>query len=185
MSRPRPARDSVQDGGAEAGVRPAVSADAAAIAGIWNAIIREPHVTFTTTEKSEAGLAAWIAERIAADQAVLVAEAAGSVLGFAAYVQFRSGPGYARTMEHSINLAPEGRGRGIGRALMAALTRHAAARGVHGLVAGISGANPDAVAFHTALGFRIVGTVPEAGFKHGRYLDLVLMHKGLQPPGAT
>lgn len=169
--------------GAPAGalVRAAGRGDAGAIARIWNDIIREPHITFTTTAKTEAAIAALIEERTAAGRAVLVAEASGVVSGFASYEQFRGGPGYARTMEHSINLDAAARGRGVGRALMQALEAHAAARGVHGLVAGISGANPGAVSFHARLGFTVVGRVPEAGHKHGRYLDLILMHKRLGP----
>ncbi|WP_170758670.1 GNAT family N-acetyltransferase [Ruegeria lacuscaerulensis] len=154
--------------------RQAQVADAAAIAAITNAIIRETLVTFTTDERSAEDIAVDIKNRC---PAYLVAEVDGQVVGFATYGPFRSGPGYARCREHTIQLAPEARGRGAGRSLMWALEAVAQAEGVHVLVAGISSANLDAIAFHASLGFSEVGRMPEVGFKWGKWLDLVLMQK--------
>jgi L-amino acid N-acyltransferase YncA len=159
-------------------VRAALPGDAPAIAEIWNRYIRETAVTFTTAEKTVEGLAADIAAR-AAPMGFFVAEDAGRVLGFATSFAFRSGPGYARSLEHSILLAPGAGGRGLGRALMAALEDRAREGGAHVLVAGISGENAGAVAFHAALGFEKVGEMPEVGHKFGRYMPLVLMQKFL------
>lgn len=155
-------------------VRPARTGDAVVIAEITNAIIRDTLITFTTDERSAEGIASDITDRGAA---YLVAEAEGQVLGFATYGPFRSGPGYAQCREHSVQLSPKARNQGTGRALMAALERVALAESVHVLIAGISSANPGAVAFHTALGFKKVGHMPEVGFKWGKRLDLLLMQK--------
>ena len=84
-------------------------------------------------------------------------------------------------MEHSVILAPEGRGRGLGRALMAAIEAHAAGQGAHSMFAGVSAANPDGRAFHARIGYRELAVLPEVGFKFGRWLDLVLMQKMLAP----
>ena len=155
-------------------VRPAQAADAPQIAAIWNAVIEHTAATFTSEPKREEALIADIAHRGAAFQ---VAEEAGHVLGFATYFQFRGGPGYAYTMEHSIQLAPEARGRGVGRALMAELEGEARREGVHSLWAGVSGENPAGVAFHLRLGFAEVARLPEVGYKFGRWMDLILLRK--------
>jgi len=163
-------------------IRDARPADAAAIAAVWNPIIRDTDITFNPIEKTEDEIAALIAERQAAGHAFLVAEAAGRVLGFASYFQFRAGKGYARTMEHSVNLAPEARGRGLGAALMKALADHAARRGMRMLIGAVTASNADSLDFHRRLGFAEVGRIREAGWKFGRYHDLVFVQKMLDPP---
>jgi phosphinothricin acetyltransferase len=159
-------------------IRRATAGDAAVIAAIWNPVIRETAITFTTEEKTEGGLAADIAAR---GPLFLVAEDGGDVTGFATAFRFRAGPGYARTLEHTIHLAPPARGQGAGRALIAALAEAAAGQGAASLWAGISSANPGGAAFHAAIGFSHVAVLPEVGWKFGRWHDLILMCKRLAP----
>jgi len=157
-------------------VRPATAQDAPGVAEIWNAVIRDTAVTFTTLEKTVPGLQADIATR---GGGFVVAEEGGQVLGFATCFPFRGGPGYARTLEHSILLAPAGQGRGLGRALMTQLCDHARGQGAHSLWAGVSGENPAGLEFHARIGFAEVARLREVGFKFGRWMDLVLMQKFL------
>ncbi|MDU9006301.1 GNAT family N-acetyltransferase [Sedimentitalea todarodis] len=159
-------------------VRQAKEEDAAAICNILNPIIRHSSITFTTVERTLESVSQNIRTRGPAFQ---VMEAHDEVAGFATYGPFRPGPGYARTAEHSIHLAPDRQGVGLGRMLMERLEQVAAAEGVHVLIAAISSSNPAAVAFHEAIGFHAVGRLPEVGFKAGAYLDLVLMQKILTP----
>lgn len=154
---------------------PATDAHLPAIAAIWNPVIRDSTITFTTDEKTPEALAAWLT----AGPPRLAAEAEGRLLGFAAWGPFRGGPGYARIAEHTIFAAPDARGRGVGRALMTALEAEARAQGLGSLVGGISGENEAAIAFHTRLGYREVGRVPRAGWKFDRWIELVLMQKPL------
>ncbi len=159
-------------------VRPATAGDATAIAAIWNPVIRDTLVTFTTAQKTEDDLRAMLEGKASAGLGFFVAvDDRATVLGFATYGPFRAGPGYRHTMEHTIVLAPDARGRGTGRALMLAVERHARARGVHSLWAGVSAGNPDGRAFHAALGYAEIAVLPEVGYKFGRWLDLVLMQK--------
>ena len=156
-------------------VRPAVNADAVQLMAIQNPVIRETAITFNSVERTEADFHAAIRDL----PCFLVAEEAGEVLGFASYVQFRRGVGYARTVEHTIVLADAARGRGVGRALMAAVEDHARAAGMGSIWAGVSGENPAGVAFHGRLGYEEVARLPGVGFKFGRWMDLVLMRKWL------
>lgn len=158
-------------------IRPARPDDAAAIVAFWNPLIRDTMVTFNPVEKTAAEVADSIRAKAAAGHGFLVAEDAGTVVGFASYGQFRAGAGYARAMEHTIILSPAAHGRGIGRALMTGIEDHARAAGVHSMIAGVSGGNPAGRAFHAALGYAEVAVVPEVGWKFGRFWDLVLMQK--------
>lgn len=159
-------------------IRRATPDDAEAIAALWNPYIRDTVVTFNALEKSVAEVAQMITDRDGLGHATFVAMD-GGLLGFASYAQFRGGVGYATCMEHSILLAPAAKGRGIGRGLIDALCDHAAAAGAHQMIAGVSGGNPDGVAFHARMGFSEIARVREAGFKFGSFLDLVLMQKFL------
>ena len=156
-------------------VRPARDEDVAQLACIQNPVIRDTAITFNPQERSEEDYRAAIRTM----PCFLVAEENGEVLGFVSYDQFRKGKGYARTAEHTIVLADEARGRGVGRALMQAAEEHAREAGIGSLWAGVSGENPDAVQFHARLGYEEVVRLPKVGFKFGRWMDLVLMRKWL------
>ncbi|MFO7770532.1 MAG: N-acetyltransferase family protein [Roseovarius gahaiensis] len=157
--------------------RAAQLADAQAIADIINPVIRETAISFNSKPKTLQDVAAEVEQTMANGHGFLIAEAAGAVLGFASYKQFRAGPGYARTAEHSIALAADARGRGVGRALMQALEAHARAAGMHSMIAGVSGENPGGVVFHDRLGYAQVAVLPQVGWKFDRWLDLILMQK--------
>ncbi len=154
-------------------IRGAEIADADAIAALWNGMIRDSDATFTTEEKTNSAIAALITEP---GRGFWVAEQ-GRVQGFVTYGAFRSGPGYAATVEHTIVLAQTVQGNGTGRALMQAALDGARAQQHHVMVGAISSANPGAVVFHARLGFEQVGRLPQVGRKHGRWLDMILMQK--------
>ncbi len=169
-------------------IRAATTADAAALAGLWNPWITGTAITFNPDARTPADIAAMIEGRQAAGQGFWLAEAgvesgagagAGELLGFVTYAQFRGGRGYATCMEHTILLSPQARGRGIGRALMAVMEDHARAGGAHQMIAGVSGENPEGRAFHARLGYAETAVIRAAGFKFGRFIDLVLMQKFL------
>jgi phosphinothricin acetyltransferase len=143
------------------------------IAAIWNAAIRDTTITFNPVEKTDSEVAALCA------QDCFVWDHDDRVLGFARFFQFRGGDGYRFTVEQTVMLHPDGHGRGGGRALVTALCDAAKVGGMHTMFAGCSAENPDAVRFHAACGFETVATLPEVGFKFGRWIDLILMQKRL------
>ncbi|MCC5991531.1 MAG: N-acetyltransferase [Rhodobacteraceae bacterium] len=160
-------------------IRDATADDAEAICAIWNPIIRDSVITFNPDPRNPAEVIGLIAGRHEAGHAFLVATLSGQVIGFASYSQFRPGPGYARSVEHTINLSPQARGYGAGRRLLAALEAHATAAGHHVMVAAVSAENAGSVAFHRAMGYQNVGLMPQVGWKFGQFHDLVLMQKTL------
>ncbi len=158
-------------------IRPATPQDAAAICAIWNPEIRDTLITFNSIEKTDADIHDMIGEK--GDGFVVFEGNDANLLGFAFYGQFRGGVGYRHTCEHTIVLAPAARGRGVGKALMEAICAHAKAAHFHSIFAGVSAANAGAVAFHAALGFEVVGKLPQVGRKFDRWIDLILMQKML------
>ena len=158
-------------------VRPAGPGDLGAIAAIWAPVVAETTIIFASDPRPPARVAEIIAERRKGGTEFFVAETGGRVVGFATYSQFRGGNGYLTSMEHSIIVAPEGQGKGAGRALMEAVEDHARNRGAHTMVAVVSGENEAGVAFHAAIGYREYGRLPEVGRKFGRWLDAVFMLK--------
>lgn len=160
-------------------IRPARAEDAPALAALLNHWILHTAVTFNPAPKTEADILAMIADKAKAGHAFLVAEEDGQLLGQASYGQFRAGQGYRTCMEHSISLLPGTPRKGLGRALLTAVEDHARTQGAHQMIAGISGENTAGQAFHARMGYRPIATIPEAGFKFGRYMDLVLMQKFL------
>ncbi len=154
-------------------IRPATPSDATQICDIWNPIIRDTTITFTTVEKTPMGIELMLSK----SNPFLVAVRDTEVLGFTTYSPFRAGPGYASSMELSINLAQNARGQGIGSHLLRALENAAKTNGITTLIAGVSGANPNAVRFHEAHNYTRVGTLPQVGQKFGQRLDLVLLQK--------
>ncbi|MGC1427290.1 MAG: N-acetyltransferase family protein [Albidovulum sp.] len=159
-------------------IRPAEIEDVPAILRLWNPIIQTTFMTFTSEEKTARAVGEMIVVRRAAGQEFWVVED-GGVIGFAAYAQFRGGSGYAHAMEHTIILAPEARGRGTGRRVMADVEAHARTGGAHTMFACVSGENHDGVGFHERIGYKAMARIPEVGRKFGRWIDLVMMMKRL------
>lgn len=155
-------------------LRQAIPDDAPAIADIWNHEIRGGVSTFNAQEKSTDEIATMI---ISHPRDFVVAHDHDQILGFGTLSQFRSGVGYAHTMEHTLYVDPIARGRGIGRILIRQLEDMVRLQGAHSLLAGIGSENSGGIAFHVALGFQEVARLPEVGQKFGRWMDLVLMQK--------
>ncbi|WP_439577887.1 GNAT family N-acetyltransferase [Elioraea sp.] len=117
---------------------------------------------------------------------LVATDPAGLVLGYAYAGPYRPRPGYRYTAEDSVYVGPRAVGRGVGRALLAVLVDRCEAMGFRQLVAviGDSG-NAASIGLHRALGFERVGLLPAVGFKFGRWVDGVLMQRGLGPGAAT
>jgi phosphinothricin acetyltransferase len=112
--------------------------------------------------------------------------AAAEVVGYAYAGTYRPRPAYANTVENSVYLRPDMVGRGIGRRLLSALIAACEQGGLRQMVAVVGdSANTASIRLHEALGFRRVGVLRDVGYKHGVWLDSVLLQRSLGPGSAT
>jgi L-amino acid N-acyltransferase YncA len=152
--------------------------DLPAITAILNHAAAHTTSTWHEYPKTEAEMAEWFAAR-KKDYVVLAARDASGFLGYASYGPFRAPSGYKLSAEHSIYVREDRRGKGIGKALLAALIERARAQGLHVLVGGIDADNQMSVGLHKAFGFEETGRMPEVGRKFGRWLTLAFLQKKL------
>jgi phosphinothricin acetyltransferase len=155
-------------------IRPAVHADCAAIRDIYNHYVVNETCTWALEPETLAARQAWF-DQHGPDHPVFVAEAGGRVIGWASLSVYNPRGGYRRTVENTVYLDPTWRQRGVGSALLRRLIEAAKERGHHTIIAGISTDQPGSVALHGKHGFVEVGRIREAGFKMGRWLDVMYM----------
>jgi phosphinothricin acetyltransferase len=161
-------------------VRDATAADLQAIAAIYGHHVLHGAGTFEEVPPTLEDMA----QRLAAVQSKalpwVVAQADGRILAYAYAGPYRLRSAYRYTAEDSVYVAPDAQRRGAGRAALQAVIARCEAMGLRQLVAviGDSG-NQGSLGLHEALGFERVGALPAVGFKHGRWLDVVIMNKPL------
>lgn len=160
-------------------VRVAVADDAEAIRGIYNPYVETSTFTFDLVPRSLNEQRAWLAARAGAHTA-LVAEDAGTIVGFGALSAYRDRPAYATSVEDSVYVAPDHQGAGVGKLLLGGLVEVAAASGFHAVFARIVGGHEASIGLHASFGFELVGTEREVGRKFGRWLDVVVMERLLR-----
>ncbi len=156
-----------------------------AILEILNEAIVSSTALYDYEPRSRESMRGWFATKRAAGFPVLGAlDDAGQLLGFASYGTFRAWPAYKYSVEHSVYVHKHQRGRGVGETLLRRLISVAEQRDVHVLVGAIDAQNRASVALHRKLGFEHAGTVREAGFKFGRWLDVAFYQLILATPRA-
>ena len=160
-------------------VRDAVEADIRAVLAIYNDVIATSTAVYVDEPTTLDERLAWWRSRVTAGYPVLVADGESGVTGFASFGDFRPRPGYRFTVEHSVYVRSDQRGRGIGHTLMTPLLARAVQLGKHVVVAGVDAENVDSLRFHERLGFERVAHFKQVGFKFGRWLDLVFLQRTL------
>lgn len=158
-------------------IRPARPSDLLAITAIYADAVLHGTASYELEPPSAAEMERRFAALAEASYPCLVAEAEGGVAGYAYAGPFRTRPAYRFTAEDSVYVAPEAKGRGLGRLLLSHLITACTDLGLRQLVAviGDGHAASPSVALHEKLGFRHAGRIEGSGFKHGRWLDTVLM----------
>jgi L-amino acid N-acyltransferase len=144
---------------------------------IYNEVIRNTTAVFSDLEVTLENREAWLDAKRIAGFPVLAAVDPSGVVGFATFGEFRTWPGYRYSVEHSVHVRADSRGRGVGRALVQALLQEAGRMQKHVMIAGIDAQNVTSIALHEKLGFKTGGELREVAFKFGRWLDLKFMHR--------
>lgn len=161
-------------------IRTATPADIPAIAAIYDEAALNGIATFELEPPGEAEMERRRRTLTDGGFPYLAAEEAGIVVGYAYAGPYRERRAYRNTLEDSVYLAAAARGRGIGSALLGELLRQSEALGFRQMIAVIGdSANAGSIRLHARLGFAMVGTFHAVGWKHGRWLDTVLMQIAL------
>jgi L-amino acid N-acyltransferase YncA len=158
-------------------------ADARALMNIYNPEVIETTVSFDLVARTLAQQEVWIRAHTATHPCIVALNeddevgelgARGErILGFAVVSPFRDRPAYATTVENSVYVQRQARGRGVGEVLLRELIATAGDSGFHSLIARIVGENDGSIRLHEKCGFTLVGTEIEVGRKHGHWLDVV------------
>ena len=156
-------------------IRDAHAGDVAAITAIYNQVIATSNAIYRQDQVALSDRLNWFADKEAHGYPVIVAEVNGEVVGYGVYGTFRFGEGYSHTVEHSVHVASEFRGQGIGKSILEKLIARAKSEGRHIMVAAIDSTNHASISLHAAYGFTESARMPEIAKKHDTYLDLVLM----------
>ena len=165
-------------------IREATRADVPRILAIYNDAILNTTAVYQYQVHTLADRLDWYEGKKAARLPLRVWEEQGEVCGYATYGPFRPWQAYKYTIEHSVYVDKDRRRRGIGKALLQELIRQAEQQGYATMVAGLAAANTGSIRLHVQLGFTPSGTIKKAGYKFGRWLDLVFYQLLLTGPAA-
>jgi L-amino acid N-acyltransferase YncA len=166
-------------------IRPATLSDVPAITRIYGESVISGTATFELEPPGEAEMAARMTQIGDGGYPYFAAELDGAFAGYAYAAAYRLRPAYRFTVENSVYVAPAVQQRGAGRALLDALIEACGKRGFRQMLAVIGDSTNQAasIALHRAAGFRTAGTLDHVGFKHGRWLDTLLMQRALGDGG--
>jgi phosphinothricin acetyltransferase len=157
-------------------IRPATLDDAFTIAALYSHHVLHGTGTFEEAPPSPSDIAVRMKAVLDAGFPWLVVEEDGRIVAYAYAGPYHRRSAYRYTAEDSVYVADEERGKGYGRAALAAVIDACEAMGLRRIVAVIGDSqNEGSIALHRALGFAFCGTLPGVGYKAGHWLDVVFM----------
>jgi len=166
-------------------IRDAALADIPQITEIYNSIVLTSTAIYNDRPASTDDRSDWWLHRIEKGFPVIVAAEGPSILGYGSFGEFRSWPGYRFTVEGTVHIREDARGRGVGKLLLAELLHRARSTGKHVMVAGVDSENEASLRFLQSQGFVFAGQLREVGFKFGRRLNLNFLQYWLTPPDSV
>ena len=156
---------------------------ASQILDIFNEAILTSTALWDYQPRGPESMVAWFSTKVTNNFPVIGVEGPNEqLLGFASYGTFRAWPAYKYSVEHSVYVHKDHRGKGLGHLLLQELIKEARNHDYHVLVGGIESANSTSIALHESLGFAHAGTIRQAGYTFGRWLDLSFYQLMLETP---
>lgn len=161
-------------------LRECFPSDIAEITGIYAHAVLHGTASFEVCPPDSEEMARRQQELVSRGYPYFVAVSGREVVGYAYAGPYRPRPAYSHTVENSVYVRPDVQRRGVGLALLQRLLQEAEARGFRQMVAVIGDAgNHASIRLHERVGFALVGTLHAVGWKHGKWLDVVLMQRAL------
>ena len=157
-------------------IRHAAAADMPAIVGIYNWAINQTFATIDSEPLSREEAAAWW-DAHAGKTVTLVAAEDDVIAGWARLLPWRL-RGY-EVVEDLVYVDPVYQRRGVGRQLLTRLIEEAGSTGCRTMVASVAADNRSGLRLHESLGFEPVGTIKNAAYKFGRWMDITLVQRAL------
>jgi L-amino acid N-acyltransferase YncA len=155
----------------------ATEEDLEGLVAIYNEVIANSTAVFSNQPVTVEERRVWWQARTAQGYPVIVAQDERGVAGFGTFGDFRAWPGYRFTVEHTLHVRADARGRGLGTQLLRELIARARALGKHVMIAGVDADNAASMRLHERLGFTAAGCLRQVGYKFDRWLDLVFLQR--------
>jgi L-amino acid N-acyltransferase YncA len=153
------------------------------ILAIFNDAILNSTALYDYKPRTKESMVSWFETKKKGNFPVIGAvNEAGELLGFASYGTFRAWPAYKYSVEHSIYVAAEERGKGLGKLLLQEIIKIAREQNYHALIGGIDSQNAASIHLHKRFGFQHAGTIRQVGYKFRRWLDLEFYQLILDTP---
>lgn len=166
-------------------VRQTAEADLPAITAIYGEAVSAGAGSFELQAPDVAEMTRRWRNRVVKGYPHIVATSGDAVIGYAYVSRYRTSRAYYFLVEDSIYVASGAQGSGVGRALLTELIKLCEGLSFRQMIALIAGENPSSVRLHEHLGFRQVGLIEGSAFKHGRWIDTLLMQRALGEGNAS
>lgn len=150
---------------------------------IFNEAILHSTALYDYKPRTMASMRTWYAAKQQGNYPIIgVFDPDDQLLGFTSYGSFRNWPAYKYSVEHSIYIRSDMRGKSLGRILLREIIKSAEEQDYHVLIGGIDASNATSISLHEKQGFVFSGTIQQAGYKFGKWLDLSFYQLILKTP---
>lgn len=155
-------------------IRPATEKDQFAILDIYNEAVENTTATFDTEQRSAENQMLWF-KKHKNNHPVIIGEEDDIIKGWASLSPWSDRKAYDGTVEVSVYVHHDHRGKGIGKKLLEIITLEGKKVNNHTIISRISAGNEISIHIHEQIGYRHIGVMKEAGIKFGKYIDVYFM----------